>query len=255
MVPSDSLARISPTGSVPCSAPGQAEALDGQRFLESLPDGRPPPQGGRALATWPVCSSTRAARSAESRFYASRNALRTEACSRSDRWPRTFLHLMDGTAATSLCSEPSRPPASAPRVTSITGGSLGGLRFVEPAVVSAQVALGGRVGKRREWSSVRTPCFVREARFCWAKVGRTASSYSFPCAIRAWIESDQTGRSDRLRAPVRGPRSNHSPAVAKASRGGILPRMHPGRRPRRSLPLHRRLGAVASGGASPLAAT
>ena len=160
MVPSDSLARISPTGSVPCSAPGQAEALDGQRFLESLPDGRPPPQGGRALATWPVCSSTRAARSAESRFYASRNALRTEACSRSDRWPRTFLHLMDGTAATSLCSEPSRPPASAPRVTSITGGSLGGLRFVEPAVVSAQVALGGRVGKRREWSSVRKPLRV-----------------------------------------------------------------------------------------------
>ena len=37
MVPSDPLARISPTGSVPCSAPGQAEALDGQRFLESLP--------------------------------------------------------------------------------------------------------------------------------------------------------------------------------------------------------------------------
>ena len=34
-----------------------------------------------------------------------------------------------------------------------------------------------------------------EAQFSGTRAGRTASSYSFPCAIDAWIVSDPTGRS------------------------------------------------------------
>ena len=70
--------------------PRGTEALHGQRLVHP-PGWTPPRRGGRAPATRGRLS-TRAARSAESRFHASRNVLPTEACSRSGRWPMTFLH-------------------------------------------------------------------------------------------------------------------------------------------------------------------
>ena len=75
------------------AAPLSDEALHGQRLLALRMDAAAP---GWSRSSEPASrSSTRAARSAESRFHASRNALPTEVCSRSGRWPTMFPYLWD----------------------------------------------------------------------------------------------------------------------------------------------------------------
>ena len=91
------------------------------------------------------------------------------------------------------------------------GSSTGGRRFSRRSSRACAscycqtwttVASGNGAADADLWSSVRTSGVGREALFFWAEAGRTASSYSIPCATEAWIVSDPTGRT---REPGRQP--------------------------------------------------
>ena len=114
--------------------------------------------------------STRSARSAESRSHVSRNALPTEACRRSGRWPSTFRHL----CTYQRCTTPREPNTSvtarrspgAPSMTNNNVRSVGKPRVtmsLNRPVVTAVVSVAPSrrpstcSGPRRR-SPTRSPC-------------------------------------------------------------------------------------------------
>ena len=65
----------------------------------------------------------------------------------------------------------------------------------EMGKVNDKIGAGDTTQAPIRGSSVRNPGVGRQALFFWAEGVKTASSYSIPCAIDAWIVSDPIGRS------------------------------------------------------------